>query len=77
MHLCLAICNHDFEFACARQRNECNFAYVKEFFFYFSSPGPGIFAFSTGNPKVVSLWFPMYIIGNVLGDKANKLFPTA
>jgi len=40
-------------------------------------PGPGIFAFSTGNPKVVSLWFPMYIIGNVLGDKANKLFPTA
>ena len=37
-------------------------------------PGPALYAFATGFPKVMMLWWPANLVGTYVGEKAKKLF---
>ncbi|GFH61703.1 hypothetical protein CTEN210_18179 [Chaetoceros tenuissimus] len=37
-------------------------------------PGPALFSFATGFPKVMMLWWPSNLVGTVIGEQAKKLF---
>lgn len=37
-------------------------------------PGPALFSFATGFPKVMMLWWPSNLVGTFIGEQAKKLF---
>lgn len=38
-----------------------------------SSPGPAVYQFATGNPRVMFLWMPAFAIGVLIASKVQKI----
>lgn len=37
------------------------------------SPGPAVYLFATGNPRVMFLWMPAFVIGALIASKVQKV----